>query len=106
MDIVQGAPLGSVQAVVRGGNDGGLSGVGNGGGAAFRDIVAALREPDPLGIRALAEQREQLIRGVAISPRELIAYQIRAGEFGLQVELVSKIADGVLSTARRLQNSQ
>jgi len=68
--------------------------------------VAALRESDPLGARALAAQRERLLRGGAISARELIAYQIKAGEFGLHVELISKVADGVLSTVRRLQNSQ
>lgn len=50
--------------------------------------------------------RERLLHGGALSPRELIALQIRAGEIGLSVELVSKIADGILGTARRLQTQQ
>lgn len=72
----------------------------------FGDVLAGLRGPDPLGIQVLNEQRQRLLSGAKLSPQELITYQIRAGEFGLQVEFVSKVADGILQTARRLQNPQ
>jgi len=45
-------------------------------------------------------------RGAPISPAELLAVQMRVGEMGLRVEVVSKAADGVLSTVRRLQSGQ
>lgn len=52
------------------------------------------------------ELRGRLMARDPLSPRELLALQIRAGEIGLSVELVSKIADGILGVVRRLQTQQ
>jgi len=44
--------------------------------------------------------------GKAISPKELLVFQIRASQFGVHVELLSKVAESGLSTVRRLQQTQ
>lgn len=43
-------------------------------------------------------------KGFKLSPQELIIYQVRAGEFGLRVELVSKMAESLMSGVRKFQN--
>jgi len=58
------------------------------------------------GAKTFGELRERLFHGDSLTPRDLIALQIRAGELGVSVELVSKIADGILGIARRLQTPQ
>lgn len=50
---------------------------------------------------------EQRIRGgESLSTGDLILYQIKAGRFGLGVELVSRMAEGVMSTIRKFQQGQ
>ncbi len=41
-----------------------------------------------------------------LNPRELLYYQVRIGEYGLTVELLSKTAESALTTLRKLQNPQ
>ncbi len=41
--------------------------------------------------------------GKNISARELLFYQIRAGQFGLQVEMASKLGESLSSTIRKLE---
>lgn len=43
-------------------------------------------------------------KGFKISPQELIVYQVRAGQFGLRVELLSKLAESAMSSIRKFQN--
>lgn len=73
----------------------------------FTELYRSLRGDTPTHPpHSFSAIRERLLHGSAISPRELITLQIRAGEIGLSVELVSKIADGILGTAKRLQTQQ
>ena len=44
--------------------------------------------------------------GGKLTPAQLITYQIKAGDFGLRVQLVSKVAESAVSTLKRLQNPQ
>ncbi len=48
--------------------------------------------------------RSQLVRGKEFQPQELLYYQIRAGQYGVKVELVSRLAESVNHTVKRLQN--
>ena len=54
----------------------------------------------------LERMRERLLTARSFTPQELLAWQIRAGQFGLRVELISKVAEGIMGAARRLQNPQ
>jgi len=49
---------------------------------------------------------QALFQGRKISTAELLLYQVRMGRFGLGVELVSRLAEGLLAALRRLQNNQ
>ncbi len=46
---------------------------------------------------------EGIVSGKAYSPRELLLYQIKASQFGLGVELVSKVGESASSTLRKLE---
>lgn len=50
--------------------------------------------------------QKNLISGAKVAPEKLLLYQIKVGQFGMRVELVSKIAESMLSTVRRLQSTQ
>lgn len=54
----------------------------------------------------LQRVREQILKGKAFGPRELLLFQMQASELNLRVELFAKVADSALSSIRRLQNSQ
>lgn len=41
--------------------------------------------------------------GKNLTTKELLYYQVRAGQFGMQVELVSKVGESVTSTVRKLE---
>ena len=45
-----------------------------------------------------------IMRGQKLSAPELLVYQIKAGQFGLRVELVSKLAESLAGSWRRLQS--
>lgn len=46
---------------------------------------------------------EGIIQGKAYSPRELLFYQIKASQFGLGVELISKVGESASATLRKLE---
>ena len=46
---------------------------------------------------------QKVLTGVELKPRELIIYQIKAGQFGLGVELVSKVGESLSTTIKRLK---
>ena len=78
-------------------------------GKVFKQILSNVTEskPDQKNVfQEITELQQKLISGNKIPPKELLLYQIKAGQFGLRVELVSKVADSALSTARKLQGSQ
>jgi len=70
----------------------------------FKDILTSGANGD-LHLE-LERMRERLLTARSFTPQELLAWQIRAGQFGLRVELISKVAEGVMGAARRLQNPQ
>lgn len=47
-----------------------------------------------------------LLTGRKLSASELLLYQIKVGQFGLRVELLSKVAEGLLGTVRKFQQGQ
>ncbi|MDZ4786194.1 MAG: hypothetical protein SGJ02_08975 [bacterium] len=44
-----------------------------------------------------------MLSGKNLSPQELLFYQIRAGQFGLQVELLSKLGESLSATVKKLE---
>lgn len=48
----------------------------------------------------------QILSGKEFSPAELLRYQIVVSKFNLNVELVSKLAESLLASVRKLQNPQ
>ncbi|MCB0330296.1 MAG: hypothetical protein KDD70_11540 [Bdellovibrionales bacterium] len=73
----------------------------------FQDALSgaqqALKVPrDPF--QAMKVLTERVTSGAQMKPRELLMFQIRAGEYGMTVELVSKVAESGSSSLRRLQN--
>ncbi|MFM1847562.1 MAG: hypothetical protein RL417_1036 [Pseudomonadota bacterium] len=81
--------------------------IGERSGGAFQAILRRLE--GVIGANT-ANPSEYLLSEVrsskALSPRELIALQVYAGEVGLRVELVARIAESALSAFRRLQQPQ
>ena len=60
-----------------------------------------------MGLHAEIAAFEDGVRnGVSFSARELILYQIKAGRFGLGVEMLSRLAEGLMGTIRRFQQGQ
>lgn len=49
---------------------------------------------------------QRMEAGQKLQPQELLVYQIKAGEYHLKVELVSKAGEAVQGTLRRFQNGQ
>lgn len=49
---------------------------------------------------------DKILSGKAVPLADLMVYQIRAGQFGMRVELFSKLADSMLATMRKLQQPQ
>ncbi|MCB0321604.1 MAG: hypothetical protein KDD60_11820 [Bdellovibrionales bacterium] len=78
------------------GNQGGFQGVMN----SLRGGTKAI-PTDPF--QAMQQLSTRLTRGESLSPGELIQYQVRAGEFGVRVELVSKVAESLSASLRKLQ---
>ena len=52
------------------------------------------------------DMQTKIAAGTRIDLREMISYQIKAGQLGLHVELISKVAESVLTTVRKLQTNQ
>lgn len=48
----------------------------------------------------------QILNGKAISPQELIAFQVKAHRYALGVELCAKTAEGIAATVRRFHSNQ
>jgi hypothetical protein len=53
--------------------------------------------------KALGDFRQRVTRGAHFTNQELLSFQIRAGEFGLRVELISKLADSLVGTAKKFE---
>ena len=71
-------------------------------------IRAELSQPTktPDVYQEITQLQQAILKGEKISAQQLIYYQIKAGQFNLQVELISKVSDAALTTLRKFQNSQ
>jgi len=62
------------------------------------------------GFSELYEQvlafEKRVVGGEQLLPKDLILYQIKASRLGLGVELVSKVAEALSATIRKLQSNQ
>jgi hypothetical protein len=47
----------------------------------------------------------RLLGAKELSPKELIVYQVKASQFGLQVELLSKVSESIVATVRKFQQN-
>ena len=50
--------------------------------------------------------QHSIFRGKELTPRDLLLYQIRVGQFNLGVELYSKLAESASATVRRFEQGQ
>lgn len=55
---------------------------------------------------ALEKLSNQILNGKALSPQELLGYQMIAHKFSLSMEVATKVADGVAQSVRKLQSPQ
>ena len=55
---------------------------------------------------ALEKLSTQILTGKALSPQELLGYQMMAHKFSLSMEVATKVADGVAQSVRKLQSPQ
>ena len=80
---------------------------GTGFGELFERIVKKAESSGISGnVADLATMQKGLESGKVFSPSELILFQVKASKLHLRVELVSKSAETVHATARRLQQGQ
>jgi hypothetical protein len=50
--------------------------------------------------------QQAVLSGKRMSPEQLLVFQVKATDAHMRVELLSKIAESAISTAKRLQNPQ
>lgn len=55
---------------------------------------------------ALERLSTHILNGKALSPQELLGYQMVAHRFSLSMEVATKVADGVAQSVRKLQSPQ
>ena len=70
-------------------------------GRSFQKILSAKIPKDPF--KAMQVVAEAALKGKTFSPEQLLLFQVRANEFGMQVELVSKVAESANSSMKKLQ---
>ena len=75
-------------------------------GVDFKQLKDSLRSSGDGLYSDIQRLQQQVMSGKSLSSQELITYQIKAHQFGLQVELVSKVAESAVSSLKRLQNPQ
>ncbi|MCB0353123.1 MAG: hypothetical protein KDD64_06340 [Bdellovibrionales bacterium] len=51
----------------------------------------------------LSSFQKGVLNGQLFSPQELLKFQIQAGQFGLRVELISRVAESASATIRKFQ---
>lgn len=54
----------------------------------------------------LQQMQKDLISGKSFAPHELIHYQVKANQFHLRVEMLSKASEGILAGVRKFQQGQ
>lgn len=86
---------------------------GSKAGVSFQQVLektkAADNVPQVKSGDAFAEiqaMQKSIMSAKELSGKDLILYQIKAGQFNLRVEMLSKVAEGVVGTFRKFQNPQ
>ncbi|MBN8548195.1 MAG: hypothetical protein J0M12_02645 [Deltaproteobacteria bacterium] len=69
-------------------------------GTAWENIAS------PQAFQDLLSLQSKISKSKSISARELIEYQVKASQFGLGIELVSKVAESVSASLRKFQTNQ
>ena len=54
----------------------------------------------------LVKLQADIMRGKTLNPRELLGYQIMAGQFNLRVEMLSKVAESASAAVKKFQTPQ
>jgi hypothetical protein len=83
-------------------------------GVKFAELRAEMAAPKEsanalLGVDSFAELRkvqEAVVEGKQFTPQQLLSFQLKANDAHMRVELLSKIAESAIATAKRLQNPQ
>lgn len=60
---------------------------------------------NPALFRELTALQQRVLQSKTIEPRDLLIYQVKASQFGLGIELLSKLAEAVSSSIRKFQNN-
>ena len=79
-----------------------------GGGKEFKEVMQQVRDRSSISDfhKDLQGLYQRLESGKAPAPHELLAYQMKASEFHLWIELVSKTAESGLTALRKFQGTQ
>ena len=83
-----------------------------GGGPTFQEILAQAISQPAAGLTGpdlypqLVKLQADLMRGKSFNPRELLGYQIMAGQFNLRVEMLSKVAESASAAIKKFQTPQ
>ena len=78
------------------------------GGPKFSEVLDKIRVQGAGGtdlFKDISTMQQRIVQGGNVTPRELILYQITAGQFNLRVELVSKVAESVMVSLRKFQTN-
>ena len=81
------------------------------GGKSFKEFLTELAGNKNLtgGLDMQADMNKiqtALAEGKSLPTTDLLFYQIKAGQFGLRVELLSKFAEAMSSTVKKFQSGQ
>lgn len=73
----------------------------------FKEVLQQIPQSTKLDPHAeLVKLQGLFLSGKKFEPRELLYYQIRASQFGLGVELISKVAESVSAALRKFEQGQ
>lgn len=73
----------------------------------FKSFLTALDKNKELSLHQdLQKLQKTILDGKKLDPRELLLYQIKAGQFSLNVELISKVGESLTATVRKFEQGQ
>ena len=70
----------------------------------FKDVAKEIAKSRDLH-QELVSLQEGILSGRKFTPQELLLYQIKASEFGMEVEMISKLGETLTSTLRRFEQN-
>jgi hypothetical protein len=83
-----------------------------GQGSKFQDVMDQNMSQPAAGLTGpdlypqLVKLQADIMRGKNFSPRELLGYQIMAGQFNLRVEMLCKVAESASAAVKKFQTPQ